>query len=183
MPQVRAHQQAILQALRGGASFFTAHKEGGTRIRFDGTQFVRADYGESDLVQRFASDAEFLDFLYRFYEAENTQSVRPASLAQAEAWRLIRRRLDPRANGLLAAPGPRWSPAVVAAVLVVLALAAVFAYLRVHPKAAALQARDAPAPLAKIPPMPSERADGKDWQKLQDEHRRAVEAARAQAKP
>ena len=43
LTDVPAIQQAILTALRNGATYSTNHKEGGTDIKFERGQFVRAD--------------------------------------------------------------------------------------------------------------------------------------------
>ena len=57
---VAALQQAVLPALRAGKIFFTAHKEGGTQLKFDGQSFVRWDYGDAPITERFATDEAML---------------------------------------------------------------------------------------------------------------------------
>lgn len=88
-------QRLLLQALRGGQRLSTAHKEGGTILRFDGRRFVSADYGESSGVRHFAGEAAFLDHLRRFFDHELTRHAAQLPLPEASAWRLIYRRLEP----------------------------------------------------------------------------------------
>ncbi len=91
---VPALQHAILAAMRAGASYATAHKEGGTVIRWDCRHFVRSDYGESNEYQIFPDDAQFLAFLRRFYDWEIARNTAPDKLSDLDAWRLILRLLS-----------------------------------------------------------------------------------------
>lgn len=93
LDSVPAVQQAILDGLRQGASFATAHKEGGTRIRWTGRHFQRADYGESNQCETFPDDATFLAFLRRFYDWETSRNVYPDKVPDWVAWKLILRLL------------------------------------------------------------------------------------------
>ena len=93
LPDVTAVQQAILTAMSKGATFSTAHKEGGTRISRQGARFVRADYGESDRVETFNGEADFLAFIRKFYDWETSKSVYPDKVPDFDAWRLILRLL------------------------------------------------------------------------------------------
>jgi hemoglobin len=93
LTDVASLQQAILHGLRQGATFSTAHKEGSTVIRAAGSGFIRSDYGESELTQRFGSDAEFLDLIRKFYDWETSRSVYPEKVAETVAWKLIYRLL------------------------------------------------------------------------------------------
>ncbi len=86
-------QRRILDGLRAGACFTTAHKEGGTTIRFTGRVYFSADYGESNDTRRFADDAGFLAYLRQFYDFQTSRYVWPARVAEADAWRLILRQL------------------------------------------------------------------------------------------
>jgi hypothetical protein len=88
-------QGEILAALRGGATFATAHKEGGTRIRFEGGRYLRIDYGESEARESFAADAEFLAFLRRFFDSETSRGDAPEKFPEEIVWRLILRLLNP----------------------------------------------------------------------------------------
>lgn len=84
-----AIQEDILAALRAGAEFRTAHKEGGTTIRWLHGRFVREDYGEWSERAEYTDEAAFLAFLLRFFEWESNgrQNV---SLPEPERWRNIR---------------------------------------------------------------------------------------------
>jgi hypothetical protein len=86
-------QQAIVAAMKHGASFATAHKEGGTNIRWHNGRFVRSDYGESEERNEFASEQEFLKFLRQFYDWETSRNVYPNKVSDFEAWKLILRML------------------------------------------------------------------------------------------
>ncbi len=91
--EVGAVQQAILSAMRQGASFATAHKEGGTNLSWDGSRFRRADYGESEETETFRDDTAFLIFLRNFYDSEVSRNPYPDKLVELDAWRLIYRLL------------------------------------------------------------------------------------------
>ncbi|MFO1502076.1 MAG: hypothetical protein U1G07_27505 [Verrucomicrobiota bacterium] len=122
LSSVEAVQQAIVAAMKAGASFATAHKEGGTNIRWLGGRFVRADYGESEERREFRSEAEFLQFLRQFYDWETSRNTYPAKVSDLAAWRLILRLLRKERP-----PGkPRYPIALVAGVIgfITLALAA-----------------------------------------------------------
>jgi hypothetical protein len=150
--ELAATQRAIVAELRAGASFSTAHKEGGTTIRFDGRDYVREDFGESPTVTRHATDAELLAFLRRFFEHEVTREAGPG-VSEAQAWRLIRRRLErPRGRATAAAFGRLGPGARVAAVLgiVVLVFVAIGGVAWWHE---ARQRMSAP-PRPSIPPAP-----------------------------
>ncbi len=92
-------QQAILEALRNGATFSTAHKEGGTNIRFANGQFVRADYGESNRTEKFPDQAAFLAFLRQFYDWQTSRNTYPEKASEFDAWKLTLRLLRPPGNG------------------------------------------------------------------------------------
>lgn len=82
--------------MRGGATFSTAHKEGGTVISRKGGAFIRQDYGESAAREEFPDEAAFLAFLRRFYDWETARSY-PAGKPPTEAdrWHLMLRLLLP----------------------------------------------------------------------------------------
>ncbi len=101
---VSAVQQEVVRALRRGAMFRTAHKEGGTVIRFEQGRFLRADYGEWDTRQAFHDEPEFLTFLREFFDTETARNALPDRVPDHEAWRLILRLLDQ--GDSMAATGP-----------------------------------------------------------------------------
>jgi hypothetical protein len=93
--EVQSIQQEILSRMREGASFSTAHKEGGTTISFSQGRFVRADYGESSRREEFRDPNRFLAFLRQFYDWETSRNTHPNKVADVVAWRLILRLLQP----------------------------------------------------------------------------------------
>jgi hypothetical protein len=173
--EVAALQQTILQAMRDGATFSTAHKEGGAVIRFDGQRYVYAEYGDNQTRREFAADAELLAFLRQFFAYLSSHASGPAGMSEAEAWRLILQRLELRREGTL-------KRGVSAAVVVVLALAAGLAYLKFGAKAGALRAGSARPALERVQALPAAPPQ-EDWRRLQDGQLRAVEAAKAAARP
>lgn len=186
---VAAVQQTILQALRDGATFSTAHKEGGALIRFDGQGYECAEHGDNPSRRVFASDAEFLPFLRSFFECQGARQGGLSGLPEADAWRLILRRLEPARTSAVAggvAQGPagataRMGPLTIAAVVVVMALAGGLAYLKYGAKADALRAGPPGPRLERVHALPAV-PEQKDWQRLQAEHQRGVEAAKAAAR-
>jgi hypothetical protein len=90
---IRAVQESILNGLRGGKSFSTAHHEGGTVIKFLQTGFVLADYGESTAREEFTSEAEFLARLRKFYDGESRRDWTPHAPPEIEAWKFIARQM------------------------------------------------------------------------------------------
>ncbi|MBL8841996.1 MAG: hypothetical protein JNL90_10785 [Planctomycetes bacterium] len=177
-------QQSILQAMRDGATFSTAHKEGGAVIRFDGRRYEHGEYGDHDRLRHFSGDAEFLSFLRRFFDYETSSHVWPARVPEAHAWRLILRRLEPPRGGAVMAHATRVVTraglGVCTLVVAVLVVAAGLAYWKYSSKVKALRAGAGPSAekaLTPLPAMPPE----KDWLRAQDDFRRAVEAAKEQA--
>ncbi len=90
---IRAIQQGILNGLRQGKSFSTAHHEGGTRIRLVGDVFVVADYGESEERAEFRSDESFLARLREFYDWESRRDWHPHPAPELEVWRFIEKQV------------------------------------------------------------------------------------------
>lgn len=80
-----AIQHEILAALRAGAEFCTAHKEGGTTIRWLHGRFVREDYGEWNERAEYTDEATFLAFLRRFFEWESC-GFQAVNLPEADRW-------------------------------------------------------------------------------------------------
>jgi hypothetical protein len=90
---VPALQQAIVAAMKRGARFTTAHKEGGTNIRWNGEHFVRSDYGDYPDTVVFSSEPEFLAALRKFYDWETSKNVYSEKVPDFVAWKLILRLL------------------------------------------------------------------------------------------
>lgn len=91
---VAAVQQAILAGLRAGGTYSTAHKEGGTVIRYSRGHFQRADYGEWSTSERFISETAFLAFLREFFDWQTSQHIHPEKVPDLVAWKLILRLLE-----------------------------------------------------------------------------------------
>lgn len=172
---VGATQRSILEALRRGAWFSTAHKEGGTTIRQVGDGWVAADYGESQQARRFTDAATFLAFLQRFYDHETSRHVWPDRVPEADAWRLIHHRLEPLRHA--AGRGtPASAPRRLAAVLAGCLLAGGLGALQWQPGGLTRsQAQAEPRVLDRVPAMPPVR----DGSGLQDDQRRRPEALKA----
>lgn len=90
---VEAIQHEIAQAMHAGAQFSTAHKEGGSRIRWSGDRYICADYGESEDRREFRDDATFFVFLRQFFDSEISRHAFPEKRPEIEAWTLILRLL------------------------------------------------------------------------------------------
>ena len=90
---VPAVQQEILTALRAGATYSTAHKEGGTNISYQRGRFVRADFGEFSRTEEFRDEAAFLAFLRKFYDWETARGTHPEKASEYAAWKLMLRLL------------------------------------------------------------------------------------------
>ena len=110
-----AIQQEILDALRRGAEFRTAHKEGGTVLRWQHGRFIREDYGDWSERAAYTDDAAFLAFLWRFFEWES-RSLQRVELPEPDRWRNIQQLLHGSVHhaGSHRAPiqtvSPLWKP-------------------------------------------------------------------------
>lgn len=93
LDSVPALQQAIVAAMKQGARFTTSHKEGGTNITWNGTHFVRSDYGDHPDHITYPTEAEFLDALRKFYDWETSKNVYPEKVTELVAWKLMLRLL------------------------------------------------------------------------------------------
>ncbi|MBL9199773.1 MAG: hypothetical protein JNL39_04660 [Opitutaceae bacterium] len=93
---VAAVQQAIVAGLRAGGTYSTAHKEGGTVIRYSWGHFQRADYGEWSTSERFVSETVFLAFLRKFFDWHTSQHTYPERVPDLVAWKLMLRLLEPK---------------------------------------------------------------------------------------
>lgn len=91
LDSVPALQQAIVAAMKQGARFTTSHKEGGTNITWNGSHFVRSDYGDHPDHITYATEAEFLDALRKFYDWETSKNVYPEKVTELVAWKLMLR--------------------------------------------------------------------------------------------
>ena len=94
LSDVASVQREIVAAMQSGAQFSTAHKEGGTYIRWRDGCFIRADYGESNDTETFRDDASFLAFLRKFYDGETSKNIYPDKAPDYDVWKLILRLMD-----------------------------------------------------------------------------------------
>lgn len=88
---VAALQRAIVSAVKNGARFTTAHKEGGTIIRWNGSHFERTDHGDYPDHLTYATEVEFLEALRNFYDWETSKNMYPEKATDLVAWKLILR--------------------------------------------------------------------------------------------
>lgn len=91
---VTAIQQAIIVAVKEGARYYDSHKEGGTKIYWDGKRFVRSDYGDDPDERHFTDESEFLKMLYQFCHWKTTSHADKDKLSDVETWRLIQRQMS-----------------------------------------------------------------------------------------
>lgn len=87
-------KQRIVDGLKQGGTFSTAHKEGGTRISWITDRYVRSDYGECPERSVYESDADLLAMLWRLLEPEVARQAGPAGHPEAATWRLIWRQMS-----------------------------------------------------------------------------------------
>lgn len=90
---IPAIQQAILDAMKRGATYSTSHKEGGSNICWRSGCFAKTDYGEYPAQEKFASEEAFLKFLRQFYDRETSKNIYPDKASDLVAWKLILRLL------------------------------------------------------------------------------------------
>jgi hypothetical protein len=94
---VAAVQREVLEALRRGMGFFTAHKEGGSHLFFDGKVFRRNDYGEEPNINEvYPDDAAMIACLRRFYDWDSQRDSYPHPKAELDVWNYIRGQLRVR---------------------------------------------------------------------------------------
>jgi len=93
LDSVSALQQTIVAAMKRGGRFTTSSKEGDTNLRWSGNHFVRTDVGDYPDHRTFASEAEFLDMLRKYYDWETSKNVYPEKVSDLVAWKLILRLL------------------------------------------------------------------------------------------
>ena len=90
---IQAVQQDILQALRNGASFRSSHDEGGSSIYFNGSRFVKQDFGLEAGRSVLDSDEEMLIFLRNYFDFEAGRDTRPHKPPELEVWKFIQSQL------------------------------------------------------------------------------------------
>ncbi|MBZ5609754.1 MAG: hypothetical protein LAP38_15950 [Acidobacteriia bacterium] len=88
-----ALQKQVLVALRDGKSFRTSHKEGGTRLYFNGKTFLKEEFGEQESVPEFATDQEMIDCIRQFYDWDSRKESYPHKPAELEVWKYIQGQL------------------------------------------------------------------------------------------
>jgi len=94
---VAAVQRQVLDGLRAGLGFFTANKEGGSHLFFDGKVFRRNDYGEEpNLSEVYADDAAMLACLRAFYDWDSQRDAYPHKKPELDVWTYILGQLRPR---------------------------------------------------------------------------------------
>ncbi len=91
LDSVPALQQTIVAGMKQGARFSTSHKEGGTNITWNGTHFVRSEYGDYPDHITYTTEAEFLDALRKFFDGETSRNAYPEKVSELVAWRLMLR--------------------------------------------------------------------------------------------
>jgi hypothetical protein len=89
-------QAEVLAAMRAGMGFFTAGKEGGSHLKFDGKVYRRIDYGEEPFFNESHADgAGMLVCLRKFFDWESRRHTYPHPKPELEVWEYIRGRLRP----------------------------------------------------------------------------------------
>ena len=93
---IAALQREVLDGLRAGMVFFTAHKEGGTHLKFDGQLFIRADYGEEpNTYATYTHEADMLACLRTFFDWDARRDWYPHHPPEQLVWQYIRSQLRP----------------------------------------------------------------------------------------
>jgi hypothetical protein len=86
-------QQAVLAALRKGKRLGSSHHEGGTRLFFNGSKFVKEIYGVEESFTEFGTDDEMIACLRAFYDWDSRQDSYPHRPPELEVWKYIQRQL------------------------------------------------------------------------------------------
>lgn len=92
---VEAIHQAIIQAMKQGATYSNSHKEGGTNISWRVDHFFRSDYGDYPDSKIFRDEKEFLKMLRQFCSFEITRNMGRQELPELTAWKLVLRAMNP----------------------------------------------------------------------------------------
>lgn len=90
---VPALQQEIVAAMKRGGRFTTSSKEGDMNFHWSRDRFVRTDVGDYPGTVVYASEAEFLDMLRKYYDWETSKNMYPEKVSELVAWKLILRML------------------------------------------------------------------------------------------
>jgi hypothetical protein len=94
---IAAVQREVLDALHRGMGFFTAGKEGGSHLFFDGSVYRRNDCGEEpNLSEVYADDAAMISCLRRFYDWDAQSDTYPHRKSELVVWEHIRGQLRRR---------------------------------------------------------------------------------------
>jgi hypothetical protein len=94
---VAAVQREVLNDLRSGMGFFTANKEGGSHLFFDGHVFRRNNYGDvPNISESYTDDAAMLACLRRFYSWDAQRDAYPHTKSELDVWNYIRGQLQDR---------------------------------------------------------------------------------------
>jgi hypothetical protein len=96
LDSVAAIQQVIVAGVKGGGSYSTSHKEGGTNIFWRGGKFIRSDYGDDPDHKEFTDESEFLKMLQQFCHWDVNRLAGQYKLSEFDTWKLILRRLHPK---------------------------------------------------------------------------------------
>ena len=91
---IDALQRQVLAALRSGKKLSTAHKEGGTRLYFNGRVFKRSDYGEWTSDETIADDAGMVTYLRKFFDWEARRDLGTDKPSEMQVWTHILSRLQ-----------------------------------------------------------------------------------------
>ena len=87
---IAAVQRQVLEGLRAGLGFFTAHKEGGSHLFFDGNVYRRNDHGdEPNISEVHADDAAMLACLRSFYDWDSQRDSFPHPKPELAVWNYI----------------------------------------------------------------------------------------------
>lgn len=94
---IAAVQRQVLDALHSGMGFFTANKEGGSHLFFDGRVYRRNDYGEEpNLSEVYVDDAAMVVCLRDFYDWDSRRDTYPHPKPELDVWNYILGQLRPR---------------------------------------------------------------------------------------
>jgi hypothetical protein len=90
---IRAVQREVLDGLRRGLGFRTAHHEGGTNIYLRGGKLIKANYGEDESVEEVEGEEKILASIRAFYDWESRRDTYPHRPPELEVWKYIRKEL------------------------------------------------------------------------------------------
>jgi hypothetical protein len=90
---IRTAQTAVLDALRHGKRFLSAHHEGGSVISFDGKIYVKENYGEEEGRTEIPTDEEMIRFLREYFAWQSRRDTYPHKPPELDVWKFIERQL------------------------------------------------------------------------------------------